>query len=75
MDHERQRGSIGSFAGAPQRFEIVLSGDVASQSDLHSHNHVPVTFDGSCGEGSVGVAQVKQLAPRIVSRQRRLSDH
>lgn len=70
MDHNRQSGRIGSLPGAPQHLEIVVPRYVPSQSYLHSHNYVPMPFDGLRGERSIGVAQVKQLAPRIVLRQR-----
>ena len=75
MHHHRQTDGIGRFLGQPQRLQIMVTGNVPRQANLHTQDHVAVLLDGSNRQSRVRIPQVQQLAVRVLPGQGRLADH
>ena len=74
VDHEREVDGVGGLTRATQGFEVVLACDVAGQADLDAEDRIAMALDGLRCEIGVGIAQIEELAPGVVGRERGLAD-
>src|SRR5215471_14004114 len=70
VHHDGQLYGVSGFTRQLERFEIVVSGDIVGQSDLHAQDHIPILLDGLYGDPRIAVAQVEQFTPGHISRKR-----
>src|SRR4030095_549299 len=75
VHHQRKFDGFGCLLGQPEGGKIMFTGNLPREPDFDSQDHVPVLLYGSDREFGVGIAQIEQLAVRVVVRQRRLTDH